>query len=251
VSGAHAFERVTPELAGKPASLPALSGGSRSSGSGATAAPESATGTLGAGSGGVGSCGAGGLAGGACAASWAPVQLRAKNAAISAVRVRALGSGFMFRPARVEECAFLSNLAFRSKGSWGYPADFMERCRAELTISADFLADNVLEVMELGGTIVGFYSLERLSNEEVELGHLFVDPGLVRQGHGRQLLERAARTAHALGFLTLRIQGDPNAEGFYQNSGARKVGTQRSASIVGRVLPVFELDLREQSARHI
>jgi GNAT superfamily N-acetyltransferase len=159
--------------------------------------------------------------------------------------------GRMFRSARVEECAVLSNLAFRSKAIWGYSADFMEQCRGELTISADFLADNLLEVIELGGNVIGFYSLERISAAVAELGHLFVDPLLVRRGHGRRLLERAARTAYGLGFRTLRIQGDPNAEGFYQNAGARKVGTQPSASIPGRVLPVFELDLRERSSGHI
>jgi GNAT superfamily N-acetyltransferase len=149
----------------------------------------------------------------------------------------------MFRPARADECALLSDLAFRSKAIWGYPRDFMEQCRAELTISADTFDDNVLEVMDLGGDVVGFYSLERVSDEVVELGHLFIDPGLVRRGHGRRLLERAARTAHGLGFRTLRIQGDPNAEPFYQSMGARKVGTQPSASIPSRVLPVFELAL--------
>lgn len=156
----------------------------------------------------------------------------------------------MFRPARVEECELLSDLAFRSKAVWGYPPDFMERCRAELTISPDVLDHDLVEVMELGGDVVGFYSLERESDEVVELGHLFVDPGLVRRGHGRRLLERAARTALDLGFHTLRIQGDPNAEPFYQRMGARKVGTQPSASIPGRVLPLFELELRRGTSGH-
>jgi GNAT superfamily N-acetyltransferase len=155
----------------------------------------------------------------------------------------------MFRAARVEECELLSDLAFRSKAVWGYSPDFMQRCRVELTISADFLDHNVLEVMELAGSIIGFYSLERVSNEEVELGHLFVDPSLLRRGHGRQLLDRAARTALDLGFRTLRIQGDPNAEQFYQSSGARKVGTHPSASIPGRVLPVFALELSRDTPR--
>ena len=138
----------------------------------------------------------------------------------------------------------MSELAFRSKAVWGYPPDFMQRCRAELTIRAEHLDHDALEVMELGGKVVGFYSLERVSEEVVELGHLFIDSGLVRRGHGRRLLERAARTAFDLGFGVLRIQGDPNAEPFYQSMGARKVGTQPSASIPGRELPLFELELR-------
>jgi GNAT superfamily N-acetyltransferase len=151
--------------------------------------------------------------------------------------------GRMFRAARADECERLSDLAFRSKAYWGYSPDFMQRCRAELTISPEFLADSVVEVLEVAGEIAGFYSLERVSLEVAELGHLFVEPGLIRRGHGRRLLERAARTALGLGFRVLRIQGDPNAERFYRSSGARRVGVQPSASIPGRELPVFELAL--------
>jgi len=149
----------------------------------------------------------------------------------------------MFRAARADECEWLSELAFRSKAVWGYPPDFMQRCRSELTINADSLADGVVEVMDVDGEIVGFYSLERVSVDVAELGHLFVEPLVIRRGNGRRLLERAARTARGLGFRVLRIQGDPNAERFYQNAGARRVGTRPSASIPDRELPVFELDL--------
>src|SRR6185503_18441731 len=45
--------------------------------------------------------------------------------------------GNMFRAARADECEWLSELAFRSKAVWGYPPDFMQRCRSELTINAD------------------------------------------------------------------------------------------------------------------
>jgi hypothetical protein len=35
------------------------------------------------------------------------------------------------------------------------------------------------------------------------------------------------------------IQGDPNAAEFYQRCGARKIGERPSASIPGRVLPLY------------
>ncbi len=41
----------------------------------------------------------------------------------------------LIRGARQDECALLSDLAFRSKASWGYGEQFMEDCRDELTIS--------------------------------------------------------------------------------------------------------------------
>ena len=39
------------------------------------------------------------------------------------------------RSARPEEAETLSALALRSKAYWGYPADFMEACREELTLT--------------------------------------------------------------------------------------------------------------------
>jgi hypothetical protein len=42
--------------------------------------------------------------------------------------------GVLIRPARPDECELLSELALRSKGCWGYDAEFLEACRAELTL---------------------------------------------------------------------------------------------------------------------
>jgi hypothetical protein len=42
---------------------------------------------------------------------------------------------------------------------------------------------------------------------------------------------------------SLRIQGDPKAKGFYQRSGAIHIGELVSLSILGRMLPLFELPL--------
>jgi GNAT superfamily N-acetyltransferase len=149
----------------------------------------------------------------------------------------------MFRPARADECALLSELAFRSKAVWGYTADFMAKCRSELTLDASYLEQNAVEVLEIDGSVVGFYSIEVLGREQAELGHLFVRADALRHGYGRQLLERACRTACASGFGRLRIHGDPNAAPFYQKLGGRLVGTSPSLTIPGRELPVFEIEL--------
>jgi GNAT superfamily N-acetyltransferase len=149
----------------------------------------------------------------------------------------------MFRSARGDECETLSDLAFRSKASWGYSADFMAKCRSELTLDAHYLAENEVEVLELETEIIGFYSIEEVEPELAELGHLFVRPDLLRQGHGRPLFERACQKARALGFRRLRVHGDPNAAEFYQTLGARFVGMAPSATIPGRELPVFEIEL--------
>ena len=147
----------------------------------------------------------------------------------------------MIRRARVGELAHLSNLAFRSKASWGYASDFMERCREELTLTEDALPKTF--VREIDQTIVGFYTLEHVSAERVELGHLFVEPAEKRRGHGLHLFRDAMKRALEAGYRTLVIQGDPHATSFYLAAGAKPAGERPSSSIPGRMLPLFEVDL--------
>ncbi len=150
------------------------------------------------------------------------------------------------RRARPDEASHLSELAMRSKAVWGYSPEFMAACRDELTLSPAYLETNPTFVTEgavTAGTAIGFYSLERLSDAEVELGFLFLEPGDIGGGHGRRLIEHAKAEARTLGYATMVIQGDPHAERFYRAAGGRQVGTRESLSIPGRLLPLFHVDL--------
>jgi GNAT superfamily N-acetyltransferase len=97
--------------------------------------------------------------------------------------------------------------------------------------------------MESHGEAVGFYTLERLSDDEVELGYLFVEPAAIGRGHGRRLIEHAKGQAVGLGFRSMVVQGDPHAEKFYRMAGGEQTGLRESASIPGRDLPLFRIDL--------
>ena len=143
----------------------------------------------------------------------------------------------------------LSSLAFRSKASWGYDIEFMKRCRDELTYTeADIEAPRFnFQVCEIDDEPVGFYALEMMSETEAELEGLFVKPGLLRQGIGRLLVDHLRSVARSLGIRTVTIQGDPNAEDFYLSIGARPGGYRESASIPGRFLPIFKLELDREA----
>lgn len=145
------------------------------------------------------------------------------------------------RRARPAEAPNLSALALKSKAYWGYDESFMVACRDELTLSADEVVENPTYVTEVNGQVVGFYALERLDENRIELNYLFVDPAFIGDGHGRALIEHAKQSARELGSSVLVIQGDPNAQHFYGAAGARQVGERASASIRGRTLPVFEI----------
>lgn len=149
------------------------------------------------------------------------------------------------RRARADEAKRLSEIAYHSKAHWGYSDGFMDACRAELTITPDYLKCNSTFVLSPGEEAVGFYALERLSESRVELGHFFLWPGEIGRGRGRLLFEHACVQALEHGFRTLVIASDPHAEDFYRALGARRVGSTVSQSVAGRMLPLLELDLSE------
>mgnify|MGYP001816872672 CR=1 FL=1 len=156
-----------------------------------------------------------------------------------------MSKSLRIRKAFPQEAGFLSRLALRSKAHWGYSKDFMDACRSELTVDASRIGSNDLQcfVAVDGDLIIGFYTLERVSESSFELDALFVDPERIGSGVGRLLVQHAIQGLSERGVKRLVIQGDPNATAFYIAVGARQVGTRQSNSIPGRSLPLFEIDI--------
>lgn len=151
----------------------------------------------------------------------------------------------LLRPARDDESALLSDLALRSKGHWGYDADFLEACREELTLTPELLTDERARVAERDGRVVGFYTLAGRPPEG-QLGHMFVEPELVSRGIGTALWAHAIDTAATLGIRRILIEADPHAEDFYLAMGAIRVGEVPSGSVPGRELPLLAYYPSEQ-----
>ena len=145
----------------------------------------------------------------------------------------------------MHEAQLLSGLALRSKGYWGYSADFLDECRSELTVDESRFGSDGYQcfVALVGNSIVGFYALEKLSANAYELDALFVEPERIGSGVGRFLVQHAVQRLSERGAERLLIQGDPNATGFYVAAGARTIGSRKSGSIPGRELPLFEIEI--------
>ena len=148
----------------------------------------------------------------------------------------------MIRPATPEEASPLTELALRAKAHWGYDAEFIEACRAELTLTADYIRTFTVKVAERDGKPIGFYSLEP-RDAAVELVHLFVEPSVIGSGVGKLLWHDAVATARAAGFAAILITSDPYAEGFYLAMGADRVRAIESTVRPGRELPLLQLRL--------
>ncbi|NEB74834.1 GNAT family N-acetyltransferase [Streptomyces sp. SID14478] len=152
------------------------------------------------------------------------------------------------RPGRPEEAARLSALALRSKAHWGYDADFMEACVAELTLEPGEVEARRTAVAESGdGRLLGLVTLEG-QPPQGELGLMFVAPEAIGGGVGRLLFDHLREAARAAGFTRISWAADPNALPFYEAMGGRRSGSIPSGSVAGRVLPLMELDLRRPAA---
>lgn len=147
----------------------------------------------------------------------------------------------VIRPARPGEAAALSALAMRSKAHWGYDQEFLEAVRPVLTFTEADLAASPVYVLEAAALPAGMC---RLTGEPPggQLEDLWLDPELIGRGMGRRLFEHALRIASELGFHSLVIEADPNAEPFYVAMGAARIGERRSST--GRTLPLLRVATR-------
>ncbi len=128
------------------------------------------------------------------------------------------------RATRPEDAARLTEIALAAKRHWGYPERWMEIWREELTVRPEFIAGNETYSAVIDDQYVGFYALTR-KNDKLHLLHMWVLPDWMGRGIGRSLFRHALERAKKLGFCQMEIESDPNAEGFYQRMGARRIGT--------------------------
>lgn len=149
------------------------------------------------------------------------------------------------RPASPEDAPRLSALAMRSKAHWGYDAEFMEACRASLTVDPAHCDGSSLLVAEIDGELAGFARVTG-SPGDGELSDLWIDPDAMGRGVGRALFKAITKRASLLGFRRLLIDADPNAEAFYLHMGAVRIGETPSTAIPGRTLPLLSYSLPDR-----
>lgn len=118
----------------------------------------------------------------------------------------------------------LTQIAHAAKSYWGYPSQWIELWRNQLTITPKFVQDNeVYAAIDADNVVLGFYAIGG-EGEKRTLEHLWVQPSSFGAGVGRQLFEHAMARARELGAHVVEIESDPHAEGFYQRMGAETIG---------------------------
>ncbi len=147
------------------------------------------------------------------------------------------------RRAKPDEADELTEIAHAAKRHWGYPENWIEHWKNDLTITSEFIANHETFVAVADEKIVGCCAIV-LSESAAELEHMWIKPEHIGAGVGRALFLYVKERAANLGVPALEISSDPNAEGFYRRMGAARIGDVQS-EIEGkpRVLPRMTVDL--------
>lgn len=151
--------------------------------------------------------------------------------------------GIQISRAKPEEADTLTKIAHAAKRHWGYPENWIEHWKYDLTITPEFIICNETFVATIGEEIVGCCAIV-LNDSRAELEHMWIKPEYMGAGVGRTLLLHAKDRAVDLKVSALELSADPNAEGFYQRMGATRIGEVRS-EIEGqpRVLPRMRIEI--------
>lgn len=151
--------------------------------------------------------------------------------------------------AKPEDAATLTEIAHAAKRHWGYPEPWIAAWKDTLTMRAEFIGTNIAYLAVENERPVGFYVLTK-EPDGAHLDHLWIVPDSMRRSIGRALFEHAAAQARQSGFDSIKIEADPNAEGFYKRMGAVRVGMSLGeVEGVRRELPLMEFRVPVEAGR--
>lgn len=156
------------------------------------------------------------------------------------------------RTAVAADSEALTAISFAAKAHWGYPPEYFAVWRDELTITPGYIEKNLVRVAECDGRIIGYFAVSeadagfRADPLSVDKGywldHIFILPAYIGRGVGSQLIAVLRECCRAQGIGKLAIFADPNASGFYDKLGARRLG-EAPSNIAGRTVPLYELTI--------
>ena len=149
-----------------------------------------------------------------------------------------------FRTPDTVDLPTLNQISWQSKGFWGYPAEWMEQWRDDLTITEEILQQQSVLLAVEAQRIIGFCIISE-SSEYYELEHLWLLPQYIGKGYGKRLLEQSL-SKFATAPKPVQVVADPNAEAFYRRQGFETF-KQLESTPPGRFLPVMRRPYTKKS----
>lgn len=155
----------------------------------------------------------------------------------------------MIRPAKQDEAIILTRISFASKNHWGYPQEYFDIWKDELTITPDYIEKNTVYVYEIGPAVAGYYSVVNLP-EEIDvtgiklpkgywLEHMFIVPRHIGEGIGSTMFCHLRDQCSKIGISELGILSDSHSKGFYEKMECRYI-REVPSTIKNRTTPYFK-----------
>lgn len=144
-------------------------------------------------------------------------------------------------PAQPEHADILTQITIAAKRHWNYPENWIQIWLPLLTITPEYISGHETWIATLNDKPVAYYSLKEAENA-LWLDNLWVLPGHMGKGIGKELFIHALERSRKRGISVIKIEADPNAQPFYEHMGARKISEHHS-EIEGhpRILPIMEI----------
>jgi maltose O-acetyltransferase len=156
-------------------------------------------------------------------------------------------------PALKKDAEALTEIAFAAKRHWRYPEHYFDIWKNELTITKDYIHQNIVIKTVYENAIIGFFSIIEVKSDFYAQGvfvkkgywleHIFIKPAFHKSGIGKLMITHAKKEAINRGITNLLIFVDPFAKGFYEKIGAEYLYDSKS-SIKERFIPVYKLKVK-------
>jgi GNAT superfamily N-acetyltransferase len=147
------------------------------------------------------------------------------------------------RPALPADADALTRIAISAKRHWNYPERWMEIWTPQLTFTPEYFQANESWVAEVDNSPVAFYTIQE-KDGSAWLENMWVLPEYIGKGIGKELFLHAVSRSRLMGHLVIKLEADPNALGFYEKMGMRKIGeTSYPFEDQKRILPLMEMTL--------
>ncbi len=110
-----------------------------------------------------------------------------------------------YKKANPEDSKFLSEVAQKAKQNWGYPDDWMQLWQEDLTLTPNYIEENLVFKIYDQDRFIGFYAI--VDAEIPELDHLWLVPESQRKGYGSQIFDQVRKSISELGKICFSIGG--------------------------------------------
>lgn len=164
------------------------------------------------------------------------------------------------RRAHPEDALYLTSISFGAKRHWNYTEEYLALWHEQLTITEDYINSSVVFVAQKGNTIIGYCSIIEATPENMEelgfeqegywLNHIYIRPAYIRNGIGTKLIEQVQVYCREHDMHLLRIESDMNANGFFENLGAKYI-KDIPLDGEGHIVCLYEYEIKNAQVEEI